>query len=353
MKKQPKEILYEFLRRWQIEDLENMSITDYVGIGDKDTFCQWVETRTKELGNIKGSPSIKFGIYKRGKPEKKPTIYNNDEVYSWEKSYGADSEEAFQRIKNDILKIVEYADKGDFEKNDQIKLRNVFKWKVAFLYSNERLVPIFKKEVLHKIGRHFGLEVNRNTKVSTIQELMIANKPTNQDVHNFMRKYYFKFSKEVPTHDESDNSDNSNKQRTKKRKRKGTKSRNTKSQTRTIHQSFVVEQKHNKIQEALRNKLEMEYGEKNVILEENYVDVKLIQDKFIGFYEVKSSPYASECIKEALGQILLYVNNDENPIEKKIYVVGQYPPNDQDKQYIEFIKKNLNIEFDYINVELK
>lgn len=99
--------------------------------------------------------------------------------------------------------------------------------------------------------------------------------------------------------------------------------------------------------------LSEKYGDENVVLEENYVDIKLIQPDYITFYEVKSSPYASECIKEALGQILLYSLNDTDKRPKKHIVVGQYPPTDNDKKYIDFLKQNLKLEFDYLNVELE
>jgi len=69
--------------------------------------------------------------------------------------------------------------------------------------------------------------------------------------------------------------------------------------------------------------------------------------------EVKSSSYASECIKEALGQLLLYSLNDNDSRPKKHIVVGQYPATDNDKKYINFLKDNLKLEFDYMNIEIK
>lgn len=89
-----------------------------------------------------------------------------------------------------------------------------------------------------------------------------------------------------------------------------------------------------------------------MILEENFVDIKLIQPTYISFYEVKSAPYASECIKQALGQILLYSLNDSDSRPKKHVVVGQYPPNGNEKRYISFLKMNLKLDFEYINVGL-
>ncbi len=346
-----KELLDGFLNRWQIEDVENMTLQKYVSVGDRDTFCQWVETKTRMLGSIKGMTSIKFGIYERKDPNKKPKNYENDNKYSWLRGYGNNKKETFENVKKDVVEIIRLSEKGQFELIDKIILPDLFKWKVAFLYSNERLIPIYKREVLFKIAKHFGFKTNRQTKISEIQELMISNKPSNKNVYDYMRELYDRFGKgkekEIITGQLKKGKTG------KRKKRKGTTNKNTQTHIRTASRSYIVEQKHNKIQEALSKQLTEKYGEENVILEENYVDVKLIQPKYLGFYEVKSSSYASECIREALGQILLYSYYDQDKRKKKIFVVGQYPANEQDYGYIDYIKEKLNLDFEYLNVEIE
>ena len=59
------------------------------------------------------------------------------------------------------------------------------------------------------------------------------------------------------------------KKTTKKRiNRKASQNKSITPQLRTVTRSYVAQQTHNKIQEALKNKLISKYGEKNVILEE-------------------------------------------------------------------------------------
>jgi hypothetical protein len=343
-----KELLDEFLDRWTLEKLQNLTLQEYVGLGNKDTFCQWVETKTRMLGSIKGMTSIKFGIYERKDPTKRPKNYKNDNQYSWLQDYGDDRKTAFENTKYNIIKIIQYSEIGKFKEIDDIPLPDLFKWKVAFLYSNERLIPIYKRDILFKIANYFGLGINRNTKISQIQNVMILNKPAHLNVYAFMRQLYDQFG---------DNEDKQEIVSTKTLRRRTTRQaascRNTIMQSRTVIRSYVAEQKHNKIQEALVKLLSDKYGKENVILEENYVDIKLIQPDFITFYEVKSSSYASECIKEALGQILLYSLNDTDKRPKKHIVVGQYPTTDNDRKYIDFLKHNLKLEFDYLNVEIE
>ena len=343
-----KELLDEYLNRWTIDNVNRMTLQEYVGLKNKDTFCQWVETKTRALGSIKGLTSIKFGIYERNDPSSKPKNYRNDEKYSWLRNYGDNRKEAFENVKQDIIKIIRLAELGKFEQIDSILLPDLFKWKVAFLYSNERLIPIYKHDVLIRIAEHFGLHTNRNTTISEIQNVMVLNKPAQLNVYEFMRQLYNQFG-ETKDKKEIVGKRGGGQRIT----RKSATAKNTNIQARTVTRSYFAEQKHNKIQEALKTILVKKYGKSNVVLEENFVDIKLIQPDYISFYEVKSSPYASECIKEALGQVLLYSLNDTDKRPKKHFVVGQYPATDNDKKYIDFLKQNLKLEFQYINVDIE
>src|SRR5690554_4242273 len=242
--------------------------------------------------------SIKFGIYERKDPKKRPKNYKNDDQYSWLQGYGDNRKIAFENTKRDIIKIIQLSEVGKFAKIDNIRLPDLFKWKVAFLYSNERLIPIYKRDVLFKIANHFGLKTDRHTTISEIQNVMILNKPAHLNVYAFMRQLYDQFG---DNEDKNEIFGSTTRKRQRRTTRRAANGRNTATQTRTVTRSYVAEQKHNKIQEALVKLLSDKYGEDSVILEENYVDIKLIQPNYIGFYEVKSSSYASECIKEALG----------------------------------------------------
>ena len=340
-----REILYEFLEYWTIDKINSMTLEEYVSVGDKNTFCQWLETKTRGLGSIKGINSSKFGIYKRGDTTKTPKNLKNDEQYSWQKFYGETRDIAFENVKKEILKIIEYSEKGEFEKIDNLHLTLFVKWKIAYLFSNERLIPIFKKSVLHEIAKNYGLEVNNKTQNSEIQDLIIKNKPSHISIYEFAEELYDKFGR--------DNGTKTNTGKKRKSTRKGTTSRNTKPQKRKGTESYIASQKHNLIQGALYNRLVEKYGEENVILEENYVDIKVKFPNKIYFYEVKSSSYASDCIKEALGQIISYSHKDSDSREKYLFVVGQYKPNENETEYLNFIKDKLSLKFDYINVELK
>jgi hypothetical protein len=344
-------LLDSFLERWSLDDVKKMSLQEYVGVNNQDTFCYWVETKTRMLGSTKGSNSFAFGIYERKQKEKLHKIFADDEKYSWLKKYGSDRNEAFENVKKDLIKVIEFAEKGEFSLIDENRLPHLFKWKVAFLYSNERLIPIYKIDILNKIAENFGLKITRKTKISEIQERMIQNKPANLSVYEYMRDLWGKFGRvgrgpEVQVV--------KSRQENKPRTRKASDIEISENQIRNIAaRSYYVQQKHKRLQLALKEQLTRSFGEDCVVLfEENNVDVKLFQPKHIVFYEVKSSSYATNCVKEALGQLLHYSFCDNEPKEKKLVVVGQYPPTMEDLKFIEYVKSLLNIEFRYENIGL-
>ena len=180
------ELHNQFLIRWPIKNLPQMLLQDYVGLGNPDTFCQWLETKTRILGSIRGGTAIKFGIYKRVDPNIRPTKSQNDDAYSWIIGYGNNRNEAFDRIKREIIQTATLSQQGQFSLIDNITLPNMLKWKVAFLYSNDRLIPIYSKDVLFRIANYYGLQTNIHTRISVIQDLMMDHKPVNMNVYEFM-----------------------------------------------------------------------------------------------------------------------------------------------------------------------
>jgi 5-methylcytosine-specific restriction enzyme B len=52
----------EFVLRFPIETLKNMTLEQYA-VGKPDSFCYWLEFKTRELGSIGGGSSAKFGVW--------------------------------------------------------------------------------------------------------------------------------------------------------------------------------------------------------------------------------------------------------------------------------------------------
>jgi hypothetical protein len=95
-----------------------------------------------------GWGSLKFGVYQRSENKPQRQGYVNDGDYTWMRGFGSTREEAFVNVKSEILKIIQASSCGNFREIDELILPDLFKWKVAFLYSNERLIPVFSREIL-------------------------------------------------------------------------------------------------------------------------------------------------------------------------------------------------------------
>ena len=335
----------EFLEVWSIDRIKKMSLNEYVNINNKDTFCQWLETRTRCLGSIKGGDSIKFGIYKRQENRNTRSKFKNDHTHTWLSRLGKTKKQAFENLKKELIELVDAAQKQQFEIVERSQLSSMFKWKIAFLYSNKRLIPIYSPETLHKIGNYYGLDMNsKAVKISEIQELMISNKPNHLTVFEFASELYQKFRFQLNNEPKSN--------RKKSNLRNSVESKNTQPQNRKAPLSYVAQQLHNQMQQALYEKLVKKYKNSSVCMENNNVDIKVTHKSIIDFYEVKSSSYASDCIKQALGQILAYVHHDGDKRKKRLFIVGPNELNEAEKPFFDFIKKSLAFDFQYISFPL-
>lgn len=150
----------QFLHQFPIENLGNMTLEEYSNLNKDNSFCYWLESKTYDLGSIWGGSAYKFGIFKFDKtPKQDNPKYNHDENYSWSSRLGNTSEEAFNNVRNAILKIANHARNAEWDEIEKINdLWPVTTWKIAFLYSNEQLLPIYDKDGwLVPIANHFGL----------------------------------------------------------------------------------------------------------------------------------------------------------------------------------------------------
>ena len=164
-----------FLEKFPLEKLEKMEIDEYIiGKSNKDAFCHYVERGIEELGSCRGARSLCFGIYYA--PKLGRYIWNNR--YSESKN----ENDAFEAVRNDIVLIAKCASEERFDEIDKIKFpAEAFKWKVAFLYAkgdldNKKILSIYSKDMLLKIAKKKGLEIDKKTTMSQIYEQLMKHK---------------------------------------------------------------------------------------------------------------------------------------------------------------------------------
>jgi 5-methylcytosine-specific restriction protein B len=144
----------EFVQRFPIERLADLTLEEYaIGKGNSDSFCYWLEVKTRELGSIKGGNVSKFGIW-----------WSKKEVnWSWNSALGSDSpEEAFQKLKDGLLKLIQAVQANQFDKLDEIGLqglgsqRNSLRAKPLYLYFPENFLPISNPTHLKNFLNYFS-----------------------------------------------------------------------------------------------------------------------------------------------------------------------------------------------------
>lgn len=146
----------EFLERWPLERLSDMQLSDYTGVGNDDSFCYWLESRTNDLGSIWGGSSFKFGVFRRkDKTHKESRLgrsYTSD--FAWLNKYGNTPDEAFSSVLEQIVTVALSARAGDLEAIDQADLGEAVRWKIAFLYQDRNdlnIAPIYISQLLREI----------------------------------------------------------------------------------------------------------------------------------------------------------------------------------------------------------
>lgn len=168
-----------FLAAFPFESLQDMTLKLYSNLDKKDSFCYWLESKTSELGSIWGGSSYKFGIYEyKNKPNTADSRITSDNHYAWYTKYGKDTaQEAFAVVKEAIIKIATEAIACNFKAIDTItELGDVYKWKIAFLYSNNNLVPIYKREMLTDLAQYFGMKGTEKAPISQLQSFILGQK---------------------------------------------------------------------------------------------------------------------------------------------------------------------------------
>lgn len=188
----------EFLKAWPIERLKSMTLDDYTNNKRSDALIYWLEFKTHKIGGIKGGSAHKFGIYRRSNVDKgiNTSLYETDGDFVWHKKYGATREGAFQKIKNIVNQIAENSIKRNFSRIDELDLGDAVKWKIAFLYNIENLLPIFKYDVLQRVAYDQGMSDVNESKISELQKFIMSKKPSDINTSQYSEVLWKKYKED-------------------------------------------------------------------------------------------------------------------------------------------------------------
>jgi hypothetical protein len=121
-----------------------------------------------------------------------------------------------------------------------------------------------------------------------------------------------------------------------------------------IAKKIEIKSLHNQLQNELYKQLDDEYVNDKLIMEENWIDLLQVSGGKTYLYEVKPYESPTRCIREGIGQLLHYCSQHYEDSEDVVFVIaGPNKLNSIDKDYLRFIKDTLNIDTEYLRIEMK
>lgn len=183
------QIYTSFQTQFPIEKLKSLTLEEYTNLDRDNSFCYWLETKTESLGSIWGGSAYKFGIFRIAGDIKPSNKAKNDGVYAWYAKYGDDAKTAYSAILKNIIAVAEAARSHNFQLIDSIDLGPSYKWKIAFLYSNNSLLNIYAQDGLRYLSKKYGLENYKKAEISEIQAFLIS-KAEGKNLFEFSEKLW-------------------------------------------------------------------------------------------------------------------------------------------------------------------
>lgn len=188
-------VLSTFHTSWPIDRIETMTIEEYANLSDHDSFCYWLEYGSKNIGAIGAIPLNKFEFWKsKDRKDLKDQRFTTDGTFIWNTKKGTTKENAFNKIKLLILEIIHQAQKENWRAIEQIEFHAIGKWKIAFLYSNKKLLPIYSKRALLAITKGLGREFSYYTPIYQLQQYILSFRDDTETVEELAFRLYAKFA---------------------------------------------------------------------------------------------------------------------------------------------------------------
>jgi 5-methylcytosine-specific restriction protein B len=156
----------QFLERFPASSLPTMTLEKYsLGLESKEnSFCYWLEFKTRELGSIGGAPASKHVIF-----------YSQErKEYSFPSQYQT-KKEAFDAVKSGLLELLRL---GAADKFDQcagvppFENMNLIRGKVLNMYFPDKFLPIFSLDHLKDFCLQLGVKADFQSQNAMNQALL-------------------------------------------------------------------------------------------------------------------------------------------------------------------------------------
>ena len=127
----------------------------------------------------------------------------------------------------------------------------------------------------------------------------------------------------------------------------GDPTRSERERTRAAQEGVRFDPGHVRLQNRLYGHLCEKYGSAHVLYENNYVDLTLNEPTGCTYFEIKMESTVKRCIRSALGQLLEYAHYPTGSRAKRLVVVGDVLPTDDDRRYMSLLREKYRIPIYY------
>ncbi|MFN8468808.1 MAG: AAA family ATPase [Caldilineaceae bacterium] len=143
----------EFVHRFPPEQITSLTLEQYAlgHEGSKDSFCYWLEWKTRKLGSVSGGSSAKWGVWW------------DSQAKSWRMNQKyASPEDALHQLTSGISHLIQAVEAGRFEDLDAIGAtelgpnRYSLRCKPLYMYFPDKFLPIANVEHLGYFLQQFG-----------------------------------------------------------------------------------------------------------------------------------------------------------------------------------------------------
>lgn len=146
--------LEAFLRDWPLDRVKRMTLEEYTKHGSRKTFVYLLEYDGTPVG-LGGGTSYKFGVYSHNPEsadeEPRSTSHRRDRTHSWRASLGDTAHEAFLKVRQVLVEIIEGVRRGELLHMDNTIVGRTVARKVAYLYQDPArptMVGYFRDDLL-------------------------------------------------------------------------------------------------------------------------------------------------------------------------------------------------------------
>lgn len=148
----------QFVKYFSTSRIKSMSLKEYaVGFGEPDrnfNFCNGLERQLDGLGRITGATAFKFGVY-YGR-----TSSDSKMKFRHAAKYGNTYNSAFEKVKTEILALLEDGNNGNIADISRNILSPMFKGKILSTYFPSKFLNIFSEEHVN----HYLMALNLDYK---------------------------------------------------------------------------------------------------------------------------------------------------------------------------------------------